>query len=154
MIKMKNTFVLILAGSFLLSCTEREGNTEKAEYETENDSLINLVERQQKTLDSLEQLPPEEMEDGYPILWGRAFRDIDNPEAFITEDLSKRPELIPLDAVLGGTMAFRKVEVLSDKWVMAIYDDGHIQGQAIFQYRLLPDKSVAYEVIAVDHPEQ
>src|SRR5690625_1235729 len=99
MIKMKNTFVLVLAGFILLSCTNSEGNTERAEYESENDSLINLVERQQKTLDSLKQIPPQEVQDGYPILWGRAFNDIEDPKAFITDDLTERTDLIPLDAV-------------------------------------------------------
>lgn len=153
MTKLKNSFALILAGIFLLSCTNPAENTESTEYRAENDSLINLVESQQKIIDSLEQLPPAESDDGYPILWGRAFDDIEDPETFITENLRQRPELIPLDAVLGGTMAFRKVEVLSEKWVMAIYDDGHIQGQAIFQYRLLPDKKIEYELLEVDHPD-
>lgn len=123
------------------------------EHQVENDSLISLIEKQQKTIDSLEQFRTDESHDGYPILFGRAFRDIEDPEAFIAEDLGQRPELIPLDAVLGGIMAFRKIQVLSDKWVMTTYDDGHIQGHAIFQYQLTPEKNLEYQLITYDNPE-
>lgn len=142
-----------MSSALILSCWDSERITERTEHQVENDSLITLIERQQKTIDSLVQSPTEESPDGYPILFGRAFRDIEDPEAFIAEDLRQRSELIPLDAVLGGTMAFRKIQVLSDKWVMTIYDDGHIQGQAIFEYRLTPEKNLEYDLVTFDHPE-
>ena len=61
--------------------------------------------------------------------------------------MRKHPELIPLDPVLGGEMQFRQVKVLTEDWVLASYDDGHIQGKSIFQYKLQPDGTLQFEEI-------
>lgn len=54
----------------------------------------------------------------------------------ILTDLLKHPELIPYEPVLGGKMAFYKEEsqVLSDKWVFAYFEDGHIFGHMLLAY--------------------
>lgn len=55
----------------------------------------------------------------------------------IIDDLIKHKELIPFEGVLGGTMGFYRKEdvyVISDKWVLAYFNDGHIGGNMILNY--------------------
>lgn len=55
----------------------------------------------------------------------------------IIADLLNHNELIPYDGVLGGKMWFcskENVYVLSDKWVYAYFDDGHINGYMLLRY--------------------
>lgn len=54
----------------------------------------------------------------------------------IVADLLKHPELIPYEAVLGGVMSFYKetTDVLSDRWVFAYFEDGHINGNMLLEY--------------------
>lgn len=54
----------------------------------------------------------------------------------VVTDLLKHPELIPYKGVLGGTMIFFKegIQVLSDKWVYASFEDGHIGGYMLLGY--------------------
>ncbi len=49
-----------------------------------------------------------------------------------------------MKAVLGGTMEFREVKVITEDWVLAIYDDGHVQGKSIFEYKLQPDGEIEF----------
>ncbi len=55
----------------------------------------------------------------------------------IIADLLNHNELIPYDGVLGGKMGFyskENVYVLSDKWVYAYFDDGHVNGYMLLSY--------------------
>lgn len=57
----------------------------------------------------------------------------------IIDDLVKHPELIPYDGVLGGKMGFyykENIHVLTDKWVFAGFDDGHINGYMLLSYNI------------------
>jgi len=51
-------------------------------------------------------------------------------------DLLKHNELIPFDGVLGGKMTFwkDKVFVISDRWIIAYFEDGHISGNMLLRY--------------------
>lgn len=60
---------------------------------------------------------------------------ITNPSEFIENSLREKTELIPLKAVLGGTMNFGKIQLLSNEWLIAGFDDGHVQGKAIYKYK-------------------
>ena len=54
-------------------------------------------------------------------------------------DLLDRSDLIPFDGVLGGTMGFYtpdNVFVLSNRWVYARFEDGHIGGEMLLEYRI------------------
>jgi hypothetical protein len=63
---------------------------------------------------------------------------LSNPAERLQEDLIAQPELIPLEPVLGGRMYFLPdgVHVLNDRWVLAEFEDGHIRGQALFEYEV------------------
>ena len=77
-------------------------------------------------------------------------RGLDHPEEEIRADLLSKPHLIPLDPVLGGTMFFipEAVQLLSDRWVMATYEDGHVQGRALFEYQVSSQGEISWRVLA------
>lgn len=54
----------------------------------------------------------------------------------VVADLLKHNELIPYEGVLGGKMAFFKdnTYVISDKWVLAYFEDGHMNGNMLLGY--------------------
>lgn len=57
----------------------------------------------------------------------------------IIGDLIKHSELIPFKGVSGGTMGFyskEEVFVISDKWVLAYFNDGHISGNMLLSYNV------------------
>lgn len=54
----------------------------------------------------------------------------------LVEDLMGRPELIPFDPVLGGTMYFSRVVPLNHRWVYATAEDGHVFGEMLFSYEI------------------
>lgn len=80
---------------------------------------------------------------------GRIFTNIGvkNPKEFIISSLRNKPELIPIEAVLGGTMRFGKIQVLSNEWLIADYNDGHIQGKAIFSFKLSNKGELEFKLI-------
>ena len=67
---------------------------------------------------------------------------LDDPVNQIVTDLKGRPNLIPFEAELGGTMAFRDNDkwVLTEKWVLAYFEDGHIGGRALLEYSVANGK--------------
>lgn len=77
-------------------------------------------------------------------------RGLANPEADILADLLKKPHLIPQEPVLGGTMFFLpgEVRLLSERWAMATYEDGHVQGRALFEYLVSPQGNITWRVLA------
>lgn len=73
-----------------------------------------------------------------------------NPERRILQELGKRPELIPQEAVLGGSMAFVLQEsvVLNRHWVLAVFEDGHVRGQALFEYQIHNQDEFSWKLLA------
>ncbi|MHB1148610.1 MAG: hypothetical protein ACYC01_13590 [Lutibacter sp.] len=78
---------------------------------------------------------------------------ITNPEKFVENALRKRTDLIPSEAVLGGTMSYGKIQLLGNKWVIADYNDGHIQGRSIYEYRLNDKKELIFKILASNDTE-
>jgi len=67
----------------------------------------------------------------------------------IINDLISHPELIPYDGVLGGKMGFYypdEIRVLTDRWVLAGFDDGHINGYMLLSYSIDNGK-ISWKVI-------
>ncbi len=65
----------------------------------------------------------------------------------ITNDLMNKPELIAHDGVLGGTMKFSQVYLITDQWAFARFDDGHILGSGLYQYKISNDHSITWKLI-------
>ncbi len=77
-----------------------------------------------------------------------------NPERRILQELGKRVDLIPQKAVLGGVMAFVLQEsvVLNRHWVLAVFEDGHVRGQALYQYQMNGQSEFSWQLLA-DQPD-
>lgn len=143
--------LLIFSLSILiLSCNN---DMEKNSSSGKIDSLQTQMHILQDEKDSLIQLlqQPSSTFEGWfnPSYDGSALlkKGIKDPEEHIVEALKSKPELIPSDAVLGGSMRFVKIDVLSDKWVIAQYEDGHVMGKALFSYEILNDGSVRFKLM-------
>lgn len=55
----------------------------------------------------------------------------------IAADLKMHSELIPYKGIKGGTMGFyseNDIHVLTNKWVLAYFEDGHISGYMLLRY--------------------
>ena len=72
----------------------------------------------------------------------------------IVADLMERgAEIIPLEPVLGGTMGFynaQDIHILNDRWVYALFEDGHYGGYILLEYTRNADGSLDWSVIAVE----
>lgn len=84
-------------------------------------------------------------------------QDLEKPQeshssdhVFIIQELRKQTGKIPIEPVLGGKMEFRKIKVLSERWVFATYDDGHIEGKSIYEYDILPGRKVLFTELLSD----
>lgn len=67
----------------------------------------------------------------------------------IVADLKMHRELIPYKGVLGGTMGFydnNDIHVLTDRWVFACFQDGHISGYMLLRYDI-KNGNISWEVI-------
>ena len=119
-----------------------------------SEKLENELTKLKNQNDSLTQLlnvPPERNNYWFNKKYqGEIFteRGIKNPNEFVEEYMRSRPELIPIEAVLGGTMHFAKIQLLSSSWVIADYDDGHILGRAIYEFKFLENNELEFKLIA------
>ncbi len=155
--KMKKLTLIILASLCIFGCAEiNQTDNLRAKVDSlkiKNDSLTKiLAEEKPKILDE------EKPESNYwynPQYDGQKFIEngITNPVEFIENNLRNKTELIPIKAVLGGTMHFGKIQLLSDEWLIANYEDGHIQGRAIYKYKLDEKGKLEFELLNSTKPE-
>ena len=147
---MKKISFLLLSSLLLLSCADDNKNLELESLNDKIDSISKALEEEKELSDSLQSVfaSKDSIEGGYPIFFGKKYDGIQDPADFIKNQLRNQPERIPLSPAVGGTMAFRKIDIISEKWLLAIYDDGHVQGKAIMEYELQPNGTVKYTVVA------
>lgn len=74
-------------------------------------------------------------------------KGINNPEKYIENSLREKPELIPLEPTLGGKMTFDNIQILGEKWIIADYSDGHVQGRTIYSYKLNKNNKLEFKVL-------
>lgn len=142
-----------LALLFLATLGCQNDQRELKEMEVALDSLSGVVELQQRQNDSLEQITRDFGAADLPVYFKKEFDTIEDPRAFIVNSLQQQREKIPIDAVLGGNMEFRQVEVLTEDWVLAVYDDGHIQGKSIYEYELQPNGEIKFTEVVSKLPK-
>ncbi len=77
-------------------------------------------------------------------------RGLNSPEERILQDLLNQPGLIPQEGVLGGQMAFIPEEtyLLNHRWVLATFEDGHLRGQALYEYELTTTGDLIWMLLA------
>lgn len=70
----------------------------------------------------------------------------------VREALLRRPDLIPFEGTLGGTMGFyieENITVLNDRWVYARFEDGHIAGSMLLEYES-GGRGIRWRVLAAE----
>jgi hypothetical protein len=79
-------------------------------------------------------------------------RGLSEPVRDLTADLERHPELIPIQPVSGGTMRFygSQSAVLSPKWMLAYFEDGHVAGHALMEYRVEPGGKIDWKVLTAN----
>lgn len=136
--------LLILTGTLLLSCSNE---AEKEKTRVKIDDLQSQIDDLKVQNDSL-QKELVLLESRNPVVFSEAFDTIENPEAFISDALTGDPELIPEEGVLGGSMQFINTEILNERFIWAEFEDGHINGEAIYQYRLSKEGKPQFRLIS------
>lgn len=149
----KYFFLIFLIAIIAVGCENDDNRREREEMNMRLDSLSTALKEQQQKADSLQQLMQKgALADEYTVMFGRKYDSIDNPREFIKNALREQPELIPLDPVLGGTMDYRNIKILTEDWVIATYDDGHVQGKTIFRYNLRQDGRMEFTPVVSHRP--
>ena len=72
-------------------------------------------------------------------------------EEDLATDLMRHKELIPYKGVMGGTMGFyskEDIHVLNERWVMASFEDGHIGGTMLLEYKVSRGGEIQWKVIS------
>lgn len=145
--------LLIILPILLAGCQNEQREVEN--METVLDSLSRALEAETSRNDSLMQIRSAEgSTNDIPVYFKREFDTIENPESYIANALRQQREKIPIEAVLGGNMEYRQIEVLTEDWVLAVYDDGHVQGKSIFKYELQKDGTLKFTEIASRLPNE
>ncbi|OOV16111.1 hypothetical protein [Flavobacterium sp. LM4] len=148
------TSILFLFLFSILSCGRQnpESNLAEEKLQSENKLL-------EKRIDSLNgELKKAKLKKNY---WFDAEfegtdlvnKGIKNPEKFIENSLREKPELIPLKSTLGGKIMFENIQLLTDKWLIADYSDGHVSGRTIYSYKIDENKKVEFKVLNSLAPE-
>lgn len=77
-------------------------------------------------------------------------KGLQNPIQEIRANLLKHRELIPYKGVLGGQMNFygeSAIQILSPRWVLATFEDGHIAGQMLLEYQVSDSGQISWKVL-------
>ncbi len=75
---------------------------------------------------------------------------LSDPADDLAADLVQHRELIPFEGVLGGTMGFyskKDIHVLTSRWVLASFEDGHIGGCMLLEYTVSPQGKIQWKVL-------
>ena len=78
-------------------------------------------------------------------------KGLNDPVNQIIADLKQHRELIPYKGILGGTMNFyddSRIWVLTKKWVLAYFEDGHIAGYLLLEYEVSQGGGITWKTIA------
>lgn len=76
-------------------------------------------------------------------------KGLSNPVFDLVQDLSERADLIPAEAFFGGSMHIIPGEtyVLTDRWVLAGFEDGHVHGNLWLEYDVDQAGRVTWRVL-------
>ena len=146
---MKKLSLIILTLLCIFGCTEinrTENLLAKVDsLKIKNDSLTKVLSEEKPKLNYWY----DEKYDGEKL----TEKGISNPTEFIENALREKTELIPLKAVLGGTMHFGNIQLLSSEWLIADFDDGHVLGRGIYKYKLNNKGELEFELLISIGPE-
>mgnify|MGYP001085805327 CR=1 FL=1 len=140
--------ILLFSGSILLLIQVNNLNRQLNELTSNHQGLLQRVD----SLRTIVSLPIDQDFKGLLTRYDFNFlrqKGLDNPVETLKTDLVSRTDLIPQKGILGGTMRFYEdqIYILSSRWVMAYYDDGHIVGQMLLRYTVSLPGRITWEMI-------
>lgn len=137
-------FICLCLTLCLIACTNSHKNTILEIDKTELEILKSKVIKLEKEKDSLQKIIIDKQR--YENRWfgameSKPYKELGvlNPKEYILKALKEEINIFPVEAVLGGRMYFTDIEILSTKWLIASYEDGHIMARSIFSYNLHPE---------------
>ncbi|WP_051935864.1 hypothetical protein [Salegentibacter sp. Hel_I_6] len=136
--------LLLPVFALLMSCTNEAENGRTL---LKIDSLEANLDRLNIQKDSMEK-ELHLLKSRRPVAFTQAFDTLNNPESLIVESLKRNTQIIPEKSVLGGEMRFVESEILNERFIWATYEDGHIGGEAIFEYSLKKTDSVGFKLVS------
>lgn len=158
---MRKISILLIVGFLAFGCKKEVKQTENNPDITEqlslkNDSLVKEIVLLKSLNDSLIKISNVSENQWFDKDFNGIHltrQGIKNPEEFVENALRKRADMIPFEAVLGGTMSYGKIQLLGNKWIIADYSDGHIQGRSIYEYRIDDKKALTFKILASNDTE-
>lgn len=129
---------------------EREARlVEERDALRDNAAEMQPEPRHSDPVDEVEEKTSRSLLSTFEVNWLKR-QGLDDPVKNITDDLLRRSDLIQYDGIMGGTMGFYTAEniyILTQQWVFAYFEDGHIQGEMLLQYTVESNGTLTWEVI-------
>ena len=78
-------------------------------------------------------------------------KGLKDPVNDIVSDLKQNGKLIPYQPSMGGTMNFYdagKIWILTGKWVLAYFEDGHNGGYVLLEYEVKAGGKITWKILA------
>lgn len=147
---------IIISAVFLCSCAEQSAENQfSQDLVRQNTALQQQVNQLKFQLDSLQnQSTTQAFTNGSTLLSETDVsylkkRGMQNPVSEIKLDLLQNNGLMPAEGTLGGTMRFyeERIYVLNRKWVLAYFEDGHMAGQMLLEYKVGTDGKLSWKVL-------
>lgn len=143
--------VLVWLGAVLTSADQPghavpEQECSCVEVQMENDRLMRELSGLKGEIEALRSRPHTQLFHSSKVL---AEKGLDDPVRALVADLKQREDLIPMAGVLEGTMRFRNEAswVITDKWVLAHFDDGHKGGTLLLAYSVDHNGNIHWTVM-------
>jgi len=133
-------FILTSAALVVLLFSNFKNKDEIERLETNND-VIELRENK----------PPVPIELHSWDIEAMKRKGLKDPLKDIISDLREHRELIPYEGSVGGTMSFyseSKIWILTNKWVLAYFEDGHNGGYLLLEYEVTNDGRIKWKTVA------
>jgi hypothetical protein len=140
-------FVLICAVALLSLFYERYPfRQDEALYQKKEKTLLEKIYKLEELLKS------SKVKDNLSKQDIAAFKikGLANPAEDLKKDLIKNAKLIPSKGTLGGSMGFyseKDIKILSSKWVIADFDDGHNSGKMLLRFDVPRKGKITWKVI-------
>ncbi len=118
-----------------------QADKESTERKTELKDTSNLVENKPANTIELHSWDIEQMKR----------KGLIDPVKNIISDLRQHRELIPYKGSMGGTMNFyseSQIWILTKKWVLAYFEDGHNGGYLLLEYEVTKDGKIKWKTVA------
>ncbi|MFZ2145686.1 MAG: hypothetical protein WAV28_00585 [Sedimentisphaerales bacterium] len=116
-------------------------NKESAEEKREQKDTIDLIKNKPANTIELHSWDIEQMKR----------KGLKYPVKDIISDLRQHRELIPYKGSMGGTMNFyseSQIWILTKKWVLAYFEDGHNGGYLLLEYEVTKDGKIKWKTVA------